>query len=235
MNKAICCYGGSNFRAYNITDVHSVTEEVFNKTRGIDRVVSCLQTRDKNHIIDGGYQKFFILDAEGNNTITHTYAHIGGHVIWQFAEVLPGIIITAEGYTYSVHDIRDLENIPKSYQGLPDIGNYFTVIALNSNPGDFALGGWAESSDLGFVQIGHMEVENASISNHFRYFGDLPGPGCEIYSIKEIQRGTILFAGSANCQQIDLSMELCRIPSQQPQCWEDQINGDFRDIVQVPY
>ena len=229
---AMCCDWDGYIKEYDLSNPHSIpTPTIFNKTTDLTNLTSCMETKDKKYIIAGGYQKLYILDAE-DGTLTYTlhYDANGGYYVWQIAEVRPNILVTADYYTASLHDIGDIENIPTSIK-LPDIGDYYAVIALESNPGDFAIGGYASSTNLGFVYIHHLE-DNQTITT-LKYVDNIQGSYCAILVIKELKRGTIIFGGASYCTKMCL-WNYAAIPSQDPLCWDDQ-TGSIFDIVGVPY
>ena len=229
--SAMCCDDDGYIKEYNLSNPHSIpTPTIFNKTTDLRDLASCMETKDKKYIIAGGIRILYILDAEdGTLTNTLNYSANGGEYVLQIAEIRPNILVTADYYIASLHDIRDIHNIPNSIK-LPDVGNYATVISLESNSGDFAIGGQVSSTNLGFVYINHLEEDNQTI-NTLKYV-DIQGNGCDIWIIKELKRGTIIFAG--------LCTEMClwnyaAIPDQDPFCWDDQTGNYIWDIVGVPY
>ena len=232
--SAMCCNYDGNIMEYNLSNPHSIpTPTIFNKTTALTALISCMGTKDKKYIIAGSYSnKLYILDAEdGTLTYTLDYAANGGSYTEQIAEVRPNILVTVDIYTASLHDIRDIHNIPISIK-LPDIGDYLSVIALESNPGDFAIGGGSSSTDLEFVYIHHLEEDNQTITT-LKYIDNILGTFCNISVIKELKRGTIIFGGYS-CTKICL-WNYAAIPSQEPPCWDDQTSRGMRDILDVPY
>ena len=233
--SAICCDSGGYIKEYNLNNPYSIpTPTIFNKTTDLSELRSCIETKDKKYIIAGGYQKLYILDAEdGTLTTTLNYSANGGWYVWQIAEVRPNILVTADYYyTSSLHNIRDIHNIPNSIK-LPDLGGYWSVIALQSNIGDFAIGGHTSSTDLGFVYINHLEEDNQTI-NTLKYVHNIQGSHCYILVIKELKRGTIIFGGDSECDDMCL-WNYEAIPDQDPLCWNHQTGSSIYDIVGVPY
>ena len=231
--SAICCDQDGYIKEYDLSNPNSIpTPTIFNKT-ALDTLLSCIQTKDKKQIIAGGLNKLYILDAE-DGTLQNTldYSANGGDRAYQIAEVRENILITADLLTVSLHDSLNMGPSLK----LIDIGTHFSVIALKSNLGDFAIGGWSTNiddiTDLGFVYIEHLEEDNQTITN-LKYVDNIQGNGCIILVIKELKRGTIIFGGSFECTDICL-WNYAVIPNQFPLCWDDQI-GDIYDIVGVPY
>ena len=227
--SAICCDSGGYIKEYDLSNPNSMpTPQIFNKT-SLDPLSSCMQTKDKKKIIAGGENKLYILYAE-DGTLQNTldYSANGGSADYQIAEIRENILITADLYTASLHDSQNLGPSLK----LTDIGDYRTVIALESNLGDFAIGGWSSSTNLGFVYIEHLEEDNQTITN-LKYVDNIQGNGCTIMSIKELKRGTILLGGDSDCEEMCL-WDYAAIPSQLPLCWDDQTSTIF-DIVGVPY
>ena len=231
--SAICCDWDGYIKEYNLSNPHSIpTPTTFNKTTALSELVSCMETKDKKYIIAGDKDKLYILDAEdGTLTNTLNYDAYGGYP--EQIAVRPNILVTVDGYTKSLHDIRDIHNIPKSIK-LLDFGKYYrSVIALESNSGDFAIGGEAKSIPfLGFVYIYHLE-DNQTI-NTLKYVDNIQGEDCSIAIIKELKRGTIIFGGSSNCEEMCL-WNYAAIPDQDPLCWDVQIGNFIMDIVGVPY
>ena len=233
---AICCDYDGDIKEYNLNNPHSIpTPTIFNKTTNLTNLTSCMITKDKKYIIAGGEAtKLYILDAEG--TILHHTLHYSANGGWyteQIAEVRPNILVTADVWTASLHDIGDIQNIPTSIK-LPHVGWYRSVIALESNPGDFAIGGWASSTPyLGFVYIHHLEEDNQTITT-LKYVDNIQGDGCDILVIKELKRGTIIFGGDDDCDEMCL-WNYAAISSQDPLCWDYQTDEYIEDIVGVPY
>ena len=232
---AICCDWAGYIKEYDLSNPQSIpTPTIFNKT-ALSALYSIMETKDKKYIIAGGYNpiKLYILDAE-DGTLTNTlhYEANGGYYPEQIAEVRPNILVTADVWTASLHDIGDIQNIPTSIK-LPDIGYYYAVIALESNPGDFAIRGQTSSTPyLGFVYIYHLE-DNQTITT-LKYVDKIQGSSCYIWVIKELKRGTIIFGGGYYCTKMCL-WNYAAIPSQHPLCWDDQTSNTIYDIVGVPY
>ena len=234
--SAICCDWDGYINEYNLSTPNSIpTPNIFNKTTDLSTLFSCMETKDKKYIIAGGNNKLYILDAE-DGTLTNTldYSANGGNYPEQIAEVRPNILVTADYYTASLHDIGDIQNIPNSIKFPDDVGYYITVIALESNPGYFAIGGWASNTtNLGFVYINHLEEDNQTI-NTIKYVDNIKGNGCAIFVIKELKRGTIIFGGYSDCDEMCL-WNYVTIPHQDPLCWDDQTGNWIWDIVGVSY
>ena len=227
--SAICCDYDGYIKEYDLSNPNSIpTPQVFNKT-ALDTLSSCMQTKDKKQIIAGGRNKLYILDAE-DGTLQNTlhYSANGGSFAYQTAEVRENILITADEFSASLHDSQNMGSSLR----LTDIGSYWSVIALESNLGNFAIGGKSSNIYLGFVYIEHLEEDNQTITN-LKYVDNIQGNGCSIRVIKELKRGTIIFGGTASCREICL-WNYAAIPSQLPLCWNDQ-TGDIYDIVGVPY
>ena len=232
--SAICCDWDGYIKEYNLSNPHSIpTPIIFNKTTSLSRLTSCMETKDKKYIIAGGNNKLYILDAEnGNLKYILNYSAIGEGYVEQIAEVRPNILVTADYYTASLHDITDIHNIPNSIK-FPDLGHYWSVRALESNPGDFAIGGISSSTYLGFVYINHLEEDNQTI-NILKYVENIQGNGCDILVIKELKRGTIIFGGDHHCDEMCL-WNYVAVPHQDPLCWDDQTARYIWDIMGVPY
>ena len=231
--SAICCDIGGYIKEYDLRNPHSIpTPTIFNKT-ALGELVSIMETKDKKYIIAGGKYKLYILDAE-DGTLTYTLENSAneGSYSYQIAEVRPNILVTADAETASLHDIRDIDNIPISIK-LPDIGWYFSVTALESNPGDFAIGGGADSTGLGFVYIYHLDEDNQTITT-LKYIDNIQESDCDIEVIKELKRGTIIIGGDGDCLKMCL-WNYEAIPSQDPICWDDGQTGSINDILGVPY
>ena len=231
---AMCSDGAGYIKEYDLSNPHSIpTPTIFNKT-ALGALHSIMETKDEKYIIAGGDNKLYILDAE-DGTLTYTLDYVANGVgyAYQIAEVRPNILVTADWFTASLHDIRDIENIPTSIK-LPDFGWYWSVLALESNPGDFAIGGGTSStSNLGLVYIHHLDEDNQTITT-LKYIDNIQGTGCDILVIKELKRGTIVFGGDSGCDEMCL-WNYAAIPSQDPLCWDDQTNSRIYDIVGVPY
>ena len=228
--SAICCDRDGYIKEYDLSNPNSIpTPQIFNKT-ALDTLYSCMQTKDKKQIIAGGENKLYILNVE-DGTVQNTldYSANGGNEVYQIAEVRENILITADFSTASLHDSQNMGPSIK----LTDIGYYYTVIALKSNLGDFAIGGMSESTSLGFVYIEHLEEDNQTITN-LKYVDTIQGASCDIWVIKELKRGTIIFGGTSACEEMCLWNYVAN-PNQFPLCWDDQTTGDIYDIVGVPY
>ena len=233
--SAMCCDKAGYIKEYDLSNPHSIpTPTIFNKKTDLGKLKSCMVTKDKKYIIiaGGDYSKLYILDAE-DGTLTHTlnYSTNGGSSVKQIAEVRPNILVTVDWFTASLHDIGDIQNIPTSIK-LPDIGYYSSVIVLESNPGDFAIGGETSSTHLGFVYIYHLE-DNQTITT-LKYVDNIQGDHCDIRAIKELKRGTIIFGGYSSCTKMCL-WNYVAIPIQDPLCWDVQTDSSIYDIVGVPY
>ena len=230
--SAMCCDLNGYINEYNLSNLHSVpTPTIFNKITALNTLHSCMKTKNKKYIVAGGAKKLYILDAE-DGTLTNTLHYSnGGNFVQQIAEVRPNILVTADYNSASLHDIRDIQNIQNSIK-LPDIGFYHSVIALESNPGDFAIGGEATSTHRGFVYIKHLDEDNQTI-NTLKYIRNIQGNDCDIFAIKELKRGTIIFGGDNDCTKICL-WNYAAIPHQDPLCLDDQTGGIW-DFVGVPY
>ena len=228
--SAICCDVDGYIKEYDLSNPNSIpTPQVFNKT-ALDRLYSCMQTKDKKQIIAGGENKLYILDAE-DGTLQNTldYSANGGYAAHQIAEVRENILITADSYTASLHDSQNMSPSLK----LNVLGEYYTVIALESNLGDFAIGGVSSNTILGFASIEHLEVDNQTITN-LKYVDNIQGLACFIMIIKELKRGTIIIGGDGNCEEMCL-WNYVAIPNQLPRCWSTQTTYTILDIVGVPY
>ena len=228
--SAMCCGWDGYIKEYDLRNPHSIpTPTIFNKTTDLSELASIMGTKDKKYIIAGGIKKLYIMNAE-DGSLAHTldYSDNGGGSVYQIAEVRPNILVTADLSTASLHDIGDIENIPISIK-LEDIGDYWSVIALESNPGDFAIGGITSSTPtIGFVYIQHLEEDNQTITT-LRHV-NITGSSCDIRVIKELKRGTILFGGYG-CSK----MCLWNYVAQAPICWNDQTASNIFDIMVVPY
>ena len=231
--SALCCDNSGTIKEYDLSNPQSIPNPtIFNKA-ALGGLWSCMETKDKKYIIAGGYKKLYILDAEDGTLIyTQYYSANGGTYVWHVAEVRPKILITADWDAASLHDIRDIQNIPTSIK-LPDLGTFWTVLVLKSNPGDFALGGGASSTGLGVVYIHHLDEDNRTITT-LKYVDNIQGSGCNIRVIKELKRGTIVFGGFPLCTKMCL-WNYAAIPNQDPLCWDDQTGSYIEDIVEVPY
>ena len=232
--SALCCDDDGYIKEYDLTNPHSISSPtVFNKT-ALSTLRSCMQTKDKKHIIAGSWQKFYILNAEdGSVKNTHIYTENEGVYAYQIAEIRPNIIVTTDWNTASLHNISNTQSVPSPIKFIPDLGEYWAVIALESNLGDFAIGGECFSTQLGFLYILHLGEDNQTITT-LRFIDDIPGNGCDIRIIKELKRGIILFGGDGNCEVICL-WNYMDIPTQDPQCWNDQTGSFIYDIVGIPY
>ena len=235
---AMCCDMDGYIKEFNLSNPHFIpTPTIFNKTTGdLRRLYSCMVTKDKKYIIAaGGEYKLYFFDVE-DGTLTYTlhYETNGEEYdhAYQIAEVRPNILVTADAWRVSLHDIGDIQNIPTSIK-LPRVGSYYSVIALESNPGDFAIGGVTSSSPyLGFVYIYHLE-DNQTITT-LKYVDNIIGTNCVIVVIKELKRGTIIFGGDSDCYEMCL-WNYATIPNKDPLCWDDQTDSHIIDIVGVPY
>ena len=141
-----------------MSNPHSIPDPtIFHNTNDLNYLRSCMETKDKKYIIAGSHSKLYILDVE-DGTLTYTLHYDNGGGVYQIAEVRPNILVTADIYTASLHDIGDIQNIPTSIK-LLDVGwLYYSVIALESNPGDFAIGGETSTTGQGFTSTIWMRI-----------------------------------------------------------------------------
>ena len=244
--KVICCCDDGNLLAYDLTDLQDIKETSFNKTNQISGVDSCSITKDGQHIIVGDGQTLYILDAEGGNIQIYDYSHIGSNWTDGIVEIRPYIFITIGEGAYSLHDFTDLGN-PQSFNIFPKVGGYpyltdfHSVIALNSNPGDFALAGYRAPTipnyddALGVIFILHLEEDNRTVTP-IKYVDDLGGnPPCIFASMKEFNYGTIMLSGICNNITIICLWNYAETSNQSPQCWNSQSSSQIEDILQIPY
>ena len=237
--QAICCFFDGYLRSYDLTNMNSITETIFTQTNSLRVLRSLLYTEDKQNIIAGGNGTIYIVDIEGILKYTHVYqdsSKLSIHPIFQIAEIRPKILITAEISCATLHNISNINN-PISSQLLSyNAVLPVTVIALESNSGDFAIGGRNPSSfstGLGFVHINHLGEDNTTIST-IKKINNIQDYGCAIMVIKELQKGTIVYGGSSFCKVICL-WKYAHIPNQEPQCWNPQNNDSIYDFTRVPY
>ena len=233
---ALCCGTDGYIKTYNLTDPYSIPDPtIFKKTTTLSPIISCMQTQDKKHIITVGYSMLYILDAD-NGTLKNTqnFTSNGGRYTWQIAEIKPNILITTNENTASLHDIRDPHNLSHPIK-LHDIGFYSSVLSLNNNPGDFAIGGRSSRTNLGFVYILHLEEDNQTIIT-LKSIDNIQGTALIILTIKELKRGTILFGGGyATSKKVMCLWNYFVLPSQEPLCWDDQTASNIWDILEIPY
>ena len=226
--SVLCCDRGGYIKEYDLSNPHSIPPPtVFNKT-ALSDLQSLIQTKDKKYIIAGGKYIFYILDAK-DGTLKNTHSTGKGWSM-QIAEIRPNILAIASWIGTYEYDIKDIQNITPLPSG-QYYGGHYTVIALNSNLGDFAVGG--NYLSRGFVYIHHLEEDNRTIT-FIKKIDNIPGDECFIRIIRELKKGVILFGGDSSCTQMCL-WKYMAIPSQEPQCWEDQTTGYIWDIAGVPY
>ena len=229
--SAMCCDTGGYIKEYNLSNPLSIpTPTIFHET-ALNTLVSIMETKDKKYIIAGGHQKLYILNANGTLNKTLDYSDNVGSYVNQIAEVRPNILVTVDAYTFSIYNIGDINNITPLK--LPDNGWYWSVIALESNPGDFAIGGMADSTNLGVVYINHLEEDNETVNN-IKYNNTIQGNNCHIRVIKELKKGAIVFGGNSYCDEMCL-WNYAAIPGKDPLCWDDQTNSYIWDFLPVPY
>ena len=230
--SAICCDYGGYIKEYDLTNTESIAISIFNQTV-LDQLVSCMQTEDMKYIIAGSLNKFYILNATDGALINfHNYGDNSGE--WnteEIAEIRPNIIVTTNRNASFIHNLRDIMNIPAPILLSPDLGDYYTVTALMSNLGDFALGGRVSNSELGFVYILHLGEDNQTITT-LKYIDDIPEMPCQILVIKELKKGSILFGGGYYCTNICLWNYA--VQSQDLFCWKDNTESSINDIEAVP-
>ena len=235
--SALCCDRDGYIIEYDVADPQSIpTPTIFNKST-LNELYSCMQTMDKKYIIAASGQKFYILDAtDGIVKRIHYYSNVEGWNSKQIAKIRPNILITAEFSTHALHDITNIQSIPRSLRLSFDTdGAYVAVIRLESNAGDFAIGGRSSSTELGFVSIKHLGKDNQTITM-LKYVDNIPGEDCDIQVIKEMIKGTILYAGDDDCTVI-CSWNYLSLPAPQlqPLCWLTQVGYNFYDLVGGPY
>ena len=253
--KVICCNHDGSMFAYDLTDQNSIKETPFNKASVITHLQSCMITKDGQHIIAGAYANLYILDAEGENLQIYDYSYmiqelkfpikedgvVEKHNTDLIVEIRPYMFITVGNAAYSLHDFTDLGN-PQSFNIFPKVVEYshstdfHSVIALNNNPGEFAVGGYKALSlakYIGAIFILHLEEDNRTVTP-IKYIDNLDENEffCVIASIKEFKKGTIIFAGLCTIMCL---WNYAAIPSQSPQCWDDQTPNVIDDILLVPY
>ena len=115
---ALCCDNSGYIIEYDLNNpVSMLPPTEFNKTTYLNKLDSCMQTKDKKYIIAGGENNLYILDAE-YGTLQHSFEYSvnGGmdptySINYQIAEVRPNILVTSDYTTASIHDIRDINNI----------------------------------------------------------------------------------------------------------------------------
>ena len=214
--SAICCDNDGYLKEYDLSNPEFLPPPtiIYKSSKGLK---SCMQTKDKKHIVAGLENELYILNAEGTlqHKLDYSSNENNGWYVSQIAEIRANILATADYNTMSIHSIRNMENIPPSVK-LPDVGIYKSVVALESNPGDFAIGGQSVNTDNGFVYILHLEV-NQTIST-LKYADDIEGNFCVIQVIKELKTGVIVFGGDTDCTVICLwNYSLDPAPS----CWDN--------------
>ena len=237
-NTAICCDLGGFMKKYDLTNLSAIPEPtIFNKS-SLSELHSCRLTKDKKNIIAAGLLKLYILDAnDGTLKKIHDYSDIGGlGYASQIAEIGNNILVIADKDAVSVHNITDINN-PVSFNLntkilLNDIEFYLSVIALQSNPGYFAIGGQSSINPKPGIVFILKWGENNEITL-LKSYKEIEGAGCDIYTIKEIKRGSIVFGGYA-CT-VACMWNYAAIPTENPLCWDDQISTTLWDVVPVPY
>ena len=213
--SAICCDNDGYLKEYDLSNLEVLPPPtiIYNSSKGLK---SCMQTKDKKHIVAGLQNELYILDAEGSLQHTLDYGLNEGWYVSQIAEIRANILATVDYNRTSIHDIRDLENIPPSVK-LPDVGKYYkSVVALESNPGDFAIGGQSVNTDNGFVYILHLEEDNQTV-NTLKSADNIEGNFCVIQVIKELKTGVIVFGGDTDCTVVCLWNY--DAPDLAPSCW----------------
>ena len=223
--SAICCDHDGYIMEYDLSNLHSLTPPtVFNKTTALSGLFSCMLTKDKKHIIAGADKRFYILDANGSLKNSQEYENAYPR---QIAEVRENIVVTVDASTASVHDLRDIENIPPPFI-LEDIGQQFSVIGLENNIGDFAIGGNTSSGE-GFVQILYMgeDIHNITVLKSISHYKE-----CGIWAMKELTKGTIFYGGYTECTFMCL-WNYAISPTQESLCY--RIDYYIWDILPVPY
>ena len=140
--------------------------------------------------------------------------------MYQMKELRPNIIVTVEYLYVHLHDISDPEN--PTVQKLLDYADtqmlYLTIELLSVGTGDFALGGQSHYTvNDGYVELFHLDEDNITLQPipNKRWMRD---NDCNIYIIREIQVGVLIFGGLSNCIDI-CTWEYAFTPHKEPTCF----------------
>ena len=229
---ALCCDRAGFIKEYNLANPSSINPTTFNKTE-LDGLHSILLTNDEKYVIAGSYNILYILQADdASKVVSHRYKGGGSNAsVYQMAEVWPGILVTVDYKTASIHDIRDITTIPKSMELSLNVATYYTVISLKSSTGDLAIGGASEGSPyLGFVYILHMDSTSPYAISTLKNMNNIQGDYCVITAIKELSLGTILIGGEKYCQLCLWNYSLLSAPI----CWDNSLVNVY-DLVRAAY
>ncbi len=142
--------------------------------------------------------------------------------MYQMIELRPNIIVTAESsYVYS-HDINNPHNtmIHKLFDYSNTKNIYLTIAGLESNEGDFAIGGYTNTTSpySGYVELFHLEEDNSTLHPIPNKQSIIDEDYCAIRIIREIQTGVIIFGGDYNCENI-CTWEYAVVPHTDPHCF----------------
>ena len=196
-NRVICCA----YAQLKAIDLDSMTQSIFHRATTHD-FTACTQDKNKN-IYTGGPGQIEILDPDGNLLKLYRYGKPKGQnqEAREIVEIRSNVFITADIDSYTIHDMTNFGNII-SISHAHDGYSYYTVIALQSTEGSFALGGeFAITDDAhnGFVYIMNLADDKQSLCTS-KFVDDLHGNltnintnDCRVQVIKEIQLGTIIF------------------------------------------
>ena len=229
VNIGICGDTSGNLISY---DLESYTSNIFNQTTELKNIMSCIYTSE-GYIVVGSRGKISVLDKEGYLQGSNSY--LGDNQPRRISEVRENILLSVELNSCWIHDIRDMGNLQSksissssTYSGI-----YTSVLTLQSNVGDFALGGQKYSTDFkGYIQILHLDEDNTTL-NVLNTADSIEGSNCYINAITEIRKGTIAFGGDFDCTQLCI-WDYDASPPTLPRCWDDNTVGSIYDIINIP-
>ena len=231
-NTAICAtYDTGDIYKYDLTNNYLQLKIASNNPSG-DGFRVLLVTRDKQ-ILAARKGCIYMYTSSG----TYINKSDNYQPIWpmyQMKEVRSNIIVTAEkGHVYS-HNIKNPSNtiIHKLFDQLDTQTKYLTIEVLSGNTGDIALGGftWLSGTSFGYVELFHLDENNANLSPISDKRWIMMIGYCEIFIIREIQIGVLIFGG--NVEYI-CTWEYAAIPHKEPTCFP--LDGhSIHDIISLP-
>ena len=195
-SRVICCTS----KYLKAIDLETMTQSYFYNATTHD-FTACTQGENKN-IYTAGPGQIEIIKPDGNELLIYRYGLAEGEnqEARTIEEIRPNNFVTVDIDAYTVHNMSNLGNII-SIRNTNEGYNYYTVIALQSSEGSFALGGEFALTDYannGFVFIMNLEDKQSLSTTKFidNLQGDLNNINrndCRVQVIKEIQLGTIIF------------------------------------------
>ena len=219
---------------YNITNNYEKVRIANNNPSG-KSFQSVLVTKEKKQILAAHHGCIYIYNSSGAY-IGYSDSSQTHHYMLQMKEIRPNIILAADDYYVYSHDISNIGNIIiHKLLDYRDTKTYYeTLVVLEGNTGDIAIGGhYWPGTWYGYVELFHLDEDNSTllpISNKRWVGGDAR---CRIYIIREIQTGVIIFGGSSKCKDICI-WEYAVLPHRDPICFPLGGGREIYDIISLP-